>query len=647
MDDPGDWITPPQDAAALGNQAPPSAAHVQPPAAADDWATPESDKPTGALGNAITPILSYQAVYSELNNEARQQIGTGVGQLTSPKNGMDIAKGAWNTGVGALGYATSPISAAIQSLVGQPIENVTGIPKEYTDFAAALALPGGGLTKLSEAAPAVSAVDASGDIAGAASRLGFTVPKAVATDSVPLQAAAGAVKEMPIVGAPLVEASKTAASNISGAASKVSSDLGDSSSLTAGNAAKTGITNWITHDSNDIADRLYKPIDKLVDPAVTTPLSNTAKMASTITSGNAEAGLPPGRAVGIVSNALEQPRGLTYNGVKTLRTNVGEMLNSNILPDASKGDLKRIYGALSDDLGASALNAGGAPAKAAFDKANTLYSMIADKRETLAKIVGTDANAAPELVLNRLTQIASGKSNANIQALTQARTAMGSDNWNEVTSALINNMGRQAEGAPFSGSKFITSWNNLSDQGKSLLFNSTGSSQTLQSMRDLVTVSKAHKRLLDLGNPSGTGRIETMIAGAAGMAMQPLPALGTIFGGNMFARIMASPAAPVASKWGQAYYNAARNPGPVTKAVLARNSAALAQRASQQFGLDPAAIFARLQSPSAVSASQGQQNQQGIPRPPGQQNNGGNVNQQPGFAHGGAVRPMPTRIKAA
>jgi hypothetical protein len=53
----------------------------------------------------------------------------------------NIGWGAANLGLGALNYVGSPINAALRAVAGKPIQDVTGIPKEYTEFAIGMASP--------------------------------------------------------------------------------------------------------------------------------------------------------------------------------------------------------------------------------------------------------------------------------------------------------------------------------------------------------------------------------------------------------------------------------------------------------------------------------------------------------------------------
>lgn len=118
------------------------------------------------VGKALSPITGYWPTYQRMNLEAQQQMARGAGQIwnpgsltTSSGSGLsDIVSGAANIAAGGLGLAGSPISAAYRSIVGQPIEDVTGIPREYTEMAAQLATPGIGFARMPKAPGAVAEV---------------------------------------------------------------------------------------------------------------------------------------------------------------------------------------------------------------------------------------------------------------------------------------------------------------------------------------------------------------------------------------------------------------------------------------------------------------------------------------------------------
>lgn len=91
--------------------------------------------------SAVRPFTSYPETYSRMNRESREQMSRGVQQLAHPDDAKDLAYGAGNVALGALGFVGSPVNAAINTIVGKPIEENIGIPAQYTDFAASMALP--------------------------------------------------------------------------------------------------------------------------------------------------------------------------------------------------------------------------------------------------------------------------------------------------------------------------------------------------------------------------------------------------------------------------------------------------------------------------------------------------------------------------
>lgn len=111
----------------------------------------------GILEQATTPITSYFPTQREMAKEGLQLTERGIGQIAGEgdysrpevgpfpvenKRELEVARGVGNTVIGALGYVSSPLSAGYRTLLGQPIQNITGIPREYTETVAGLATPG-------------------------------------------------------------------------------------------------------------------------------------------------------------------------------------------------------------------------------------------------------------------------------------------------------------------------------------------------------------------------------------------------------------------------------------------------------------------------------------------------------------------------
>lgn len=100
-----------------------------------------------AVEEAIRPITSLPGHYSDIVRSGQETMSSGLEDLRKPTGG-DLAESALSTikGLGKLAgggieYATAPIFAPVRSLLSKPLEETTGLPKEYTEFAAGLGLP--------------------------------------------------------------------------------------------------------------------------------------------------------------------------------------------------------------------------------------------------------------------------------------------------------------------------------------------------------------------------------------------------------------------------------------------------------------------------------------------------------------------------
>lgn len=208
-----------------------------------------------------SPITEYPAVYAEMNKEARDQMSRGVGQLGEafseakplyeeggPESLWKGVKGAGNLAGGALGYVFSPVSAAYRTQFGNPVEDLTGIPREYTEFATQLATPGIGFGRMPavpgapvnpanfqpvSAAP-MPAQAAPNELAAAAGRLAemgspVDVPRAIASDNMAVQRSGQAIRNLPIIGDAIPKATIRLGDQLETAAGNVAADFGGGS----------------------------------------------------------------------------------------------------------------------------------------------------------------------------------------------------------------------------------------------------------------------------------------------------------------------------------------------------------------------------------------------------------------------------------
>lgn len=95
-----------------------------------------------------TDRKGYLGHYRDFQREGYETLVEGAKQLrgksfTSDEDLPAVVRGLGKAALGGLGYVSSPINAALRTAVGEPVEQLTGgkIPKEYSEFAASLALP--------------------------------------------------------------------------------------------------------------------------------------------------------------------------------------------------------------------------------------------------------------------------------------------------------------------------------------------------------------------------------------------------------------------------------------------------------------------------------------------------------------------------
>jgi hypothetical protein len=417
---------------------------------------------------------------------------------------------------------------------------------------------GAGLGKLA-ANQAARAAAPTNEVADAASRAGIDIPVAIASDNRTVQRMGQGIRNVPLAGEKMVNAAAKTGEQTTQALDNMALGLGSSDAATAGQAASTSIKNWITGDSKTAVNAAYKAVDDLVNPSTRSGMPETSKLIADIAAKNSAAGLSAGPAVGFVEKQAANTDGLTYDAMKLLRTKLREEIKSpgSILPSGvDRTELKRVYTAVTQDLTSAVENAGGPQARMAWEKANRFNQMVSQRREELAKVIGENADAAAEKVFGRLQTMASTSSAANIQMLAKARSAIGSE-WGEVSSAVIGNLGRDAQGN-FTPDRFVTAYGKLSDAGKNILFDKS----TRVALDDIATISA---RMSDVGrkfgNPSGTAQNVGFAAIATGVYAAPTTTMATILGGNILARILSKPAtAASAAKWSRAYEMAVTKP---------------------------------------------------------------------------------------
>jgi hypothetical protein len=568
---------------------------------------------------AVAPHTdNSQKMLIDFNNQQQA-----AGQRTSPIVSNQVLIGpAHQNDAGEIGYVGpsgefTPTDKNKHVVLTDPEDNTPKVyaRTEQTDEGIPSALgrllgSGMGAGRMQVTKPVSSAITA-------AERIGVNLPKAIATDS-PVTAFTGQVLARAPGGGPMVQAIEESRNALGSAVDRAATMAGGATdAAVTGENFKGAINNSFKPMVKSGVGAAYDNAGSLMNKRVLTPLANTQDAVASILARRGESAIGGlGKAVDTVAEAIKRPGGMTFDGIKGLRTNLGEMLDSGIFPEGmSQGELRQLYGALSSDLKASAIKSGGQRGLAAFERANDLNKKVEEWKDGLAKIVGSDTRSG-EGISESILRMASTSASADIKTLAQARSAVPKEVWQDVASTAIKRLGvsRNGEWTP---AAYATDFRQLSTRGRALLFSSVGSGDVLPFLNDIAEVSQKFVDRGKLANTSGTAGHNALYTAVGAIALsaangnwkEPLAIIGAGVGANMLSRLLATKAtAASVARWSRYYSAFAERQTPAARFGLETATKNLASTASSNgIQIDPARLMNTVQSPSGASADEKQQ----------------------------------------
>lgn len=167
---------------------------------------------------------------------------------------------------------------------------------------------------------------------------------------------------------------------------------------------------------------------------------------------------------------------LSWQDLKAFRSRIGEEIGDQRFSDSpTKTELRRLYGALSDDMRATAASNGPAAVKA-FERANTLYRQGQERIDKAVKfLVGDDGQMTPEKAAARIQAIVkSGKGTSDIAKLADIRRSLPANEAGDLASGIVRMLGQpnNSEGRAFNPQTFTKNYADMSAEAKNLLFGS-------------------------------------------------------------------------------------------------------------------------------------------------------------------------------
>lgn len=200
--------------------------------------------------------------------------------------------------------------------------------------------------------------------------------------------------------------------------------------------------------------------------------------------------------------------GLSWNDLRDFRTRVGQIIGQpGLASDGVQiGQLRSLYGALSDDIRATAKQAGPG-AEQAWTRWNNYARARAGRIDNVVSLIlGKNNDKAPQSAFEAIQRLGADKGGDPIK-LGQALRSMPADEANSVRATILDDLGtasagnQNAAGTAFSPAEFVTKWNKLSDRAKNILF--TGDHRN--AINDIVNVLGGMKASSKFANNSKTG----------------------------------------------------------------------------------------------------------------------------------------------
>jgi hypothetical protein len=230
-----------------------------------------------------------------------------------------------------------------------------------------------------------------------------------------------------------------------------------------------------------------------------------------------------------------------------LRDSVAAMLTDpQIISTGQQRNVKRLYGAISDDMTRAAGVIAGEGGQREAARAGAVWSATRSRvDDVLEQFVG--GGVTPQGAFENLYRMAKTKGQrASWPQIAQLRRSLSDDDWREVSSGLVRTMG--GEGDQFSPARFATQWRELTPEARRILFGKAlPDMEALARVGDNFASSSRFFNASQSGNTVGNLTAGGALVGGAGAALAtgnltPLfLALGSVGGGLAVSNLLSSP----------------------------------------------------------------------------------------------------------
>lgn len=302
-----------------------------------------------------------------------------------------------------------------------------------------------------------------------------------------------------------------------------------------GEAAQRGARKWISR-FEEVSSKAYDAIP--ISPNAASDLANTRatleRMTTRFQSNPKLAAAMRNTRLDRYMDALgDEASSLSWQDLKEFRSRIGEEIGDQRFSDGTlKSELRGLYGALSEDMKATAA-AQGPAALRRFERANTLYRQGQERIDGALKTLLGDANdLRPEAASAAIQRIArAGRSSSDISKLAEFRKSLPKEEWGEVSNGIIRMMGQPAnsEGREFSAETFVRTFADMADPAKNLLFGgeNTALRQKLGGLVGVIGDLASRNSLRNTSNTAGQ-----VLTGLGFYSLGNIPAVIAQVGGS-------------------------------------------------------------------------------------------------------------------
>lgn len=357
-----------------------------------------------------------------------------------------------------------------------------------------------------------------------------------------LQQTTAFLGQVPLLGRPISKAVDDTIEEVGRAKARLQQQIGPGTmdDVAFGQHVQQGLEDSLKN-FRQTAETEYTRIAGYTQPTDLSPMNNTIQTVDRLlnkTSGAATSELLASPFIKNFKAAVSKDysQGAPYGALENLRKEVGAMLSSRSgIADVHDGELKALYGAISQDM------RGAAQAKGfehEFDTINNWYSTTRDRLNNQAKLLD---GYAGQVYASATAGIKQGG-----ERLQDLKDSLGPGNWNFVRSSVLQKMGMIPDAkndVHFDVSKFFNDYKNISEDAKKVLFPEP---EYRKSLDNLAIISEAMQTSAKAGNTSRSG-VAVNVYESIGKFMLAVPALAT---GVATSGATAAAILPAAGQWG-------------------------------------------------------------------------------------------------